>query len=88
MGRCKKDHAEADSRQQAQREAVIKKVQSPQQYSTISIGEASLYFDVKPRTIHRWIEAGDLRSGARRGSITIDSILKLQRKRSRKQSGR
>jgi hypothetical protein len=73
-----------DARTETQREAVIKKVQNPHLYNILSILEAALYFDTHSRTIHRWLLKGDLRAGARRGSITIESILKLEKKRSRK----
>jgi hypothetical protein len=73
-----------DPKKETLREAVIKKVQNPNRYNTLSITEAALYFEVQPRTIHRWSLKGDLRAGARRGSITIESILKLEKKRSRK----
>lgn len=69
---------------QKMHEAVIGKVRNPQTHTILSIPEAALYFEVQPRTVHRWISEGKLRSGARRGSITIDSILKWQKKRSRK----
>ena len=36
--------------------------------------DAAIYFEVIPRTIHRWKDEGHLKSGARRGSITIESI--------------
>lgn len=71
-------------RDQKTREAVIRKVQNPQAHTILSIPEAALYFEVQPRTIHRWMSGGKLKSGARRGSITIESILKWQKKRSRK----
>jgi len=46
--------------------------------------EAALYFEVEGRTIYRWTDDGDLKKGARRGSITIESILQWETKRSRK----
>jgi hypothetical protein len=66
------------------KEAVIAKVRNPQAHTVLSTPEAALYFEVQPRTIHRWLEQGNLKSGARRGSITIASILLWQKKRSRK----
>lgn len=68
---------------QKKREAIIKKIKNPQTYTILSIAEAALHFGVKPRSIYRWSEEGKLRSGARRGSIKIESILKWERKRSR-----
>ena len=65
-------------------EAIIKKVQSPQTHTILSVEESALYFGVRPRTVHRWTDEGKLRRGARRGSITIESILRWQKKRSRK----
>jgi hypothetical protein len=73
-----------DPKEHTLREAVIKKVQNPHQYKVLSTPEAALYFEVQPRTIYRWTIEGDLRAGARRGSITIESILKLEKRRSRK----
>ncbi len=78
------DMAPDDPRNETQREAVIKKVQNPHKYKVLSILEAALYFEVQPRTIYRWSLEGDLRAGARRGSITIESVLKLEKRRSRK----
>jgi hypothetical protein len=80
----RRDMAPDDPRMETLREAVIKKVQNPPKYNVLSILEAALYFEVQPRTIYRWSLEGDLRSGARRGSITIESVLKLEKRRSRK----
>jgi hypothetical protein len=66
------------------REAVIRKIENPQTYTVLSIPEAALYFEVKPRTIHRWTADGKLKNGGRRGSITIQSIRRLEKERSRK----
>jgi hypothetical protein len=84
VGASRRETAADDPRMETQREAVMKKVQNPHKFNVLSIQEAALYFDVHPRSIHRWSVKGDLRAGARRGSITIDSILKLERRRSRK----
>jgi hypothetical protein len=77
-----------DPRREMFREAVIKKVKSPHLYRSLSTPEVAAYFDVEPRTIHRWRVDGDLRRGARRGSITIESVLKLEKRRSRKRQNR
>jgi hypothetical protein len=69
---------------QANREAAIKKVHNPQTYTVLTISEAALYFEVEPRTIHRWLDEGKLTQGVRRGSVTIRSIVKYEKKRSRK----
>ena len=74
---------ERDSAQKI-REAVIHKVQNPQSFTIVSIPEAALYFEVQPRTVYRWIADGKLKSGVRRGSITIKSVNELEKKRSRK----
>lgn len=66
------------------RRAVIKKVQNPDIYTAVSIAEASLYFEVVPRTIFRWLVAGELRDGGRRGSVTVKSIRQREAKQSRK----
>lgn len=73
-----------DDAKQKTREAVIRKVQDPRAHTILSIPEAALYFEVQPRTIYRWRTDGKLRSGARRGSITIQSIRQWEKKRSRK----
>jgi hypothetical protein len=80
----RRDMAPDDPRNETLREAVIKKVQNPHKYKVLSIREAALYFEVRPRTIYRWRLEGDLRAGARRGSITVESVLKLEKRRSRK----
>lgn len=67
-----------------QREAVIAKVKNPQKYTVLTIAEVGIYFGVKARTVYRWRKQGDLRSSARRGSITISSVISLQKKRARK----
>jgi hypothetical protein len=72
------------TQQQAIREAAIKKVKNPDKYTSLTTPEAAAYFQVQPRTIYRWTTDGDLRSGARRGSITIDSVIRLEKKRARK----
>jgi hypothetical protein len=84
LGSSSTEVAADDPGKGTQREAVIKKVQNPHRYNVLSILEAALYFEVQPRTIYRWCLEGDLRAGARRGSITIESILKLEKRRSRK----
>jgi hypothetical protein len=71
---------------QSLREAVIRKVENPQTYTVLSVPEAALYFEVKSRTIHRWTAEGKLKNGGRRGSITIESIRRFEKKRSRKRS--
>ena len=73
-----------DLRAETLREAAIKKVQYPQRYTVLSNLEAVAYFEVKPRTLHRWIATGQLRSGPRRGSITIESVRRFEKQRSRK----
>jgi len=66
------------------RELAIRKVRNPQSNTTVSIPDAALYFEVQSRTIRRWKDEGKLRSGPHRGSITIESGLQWQKKRSRK----
>ena len=68
---------------QEQRAPVIAKVESPSKYTFLTTPEAALYFGVKPRTIYRWRDGGKLREGARRGTITIASVKKLQKSRSK-----
>ncbi len=72
----------------SRREAVIKKVQNPQTNTILSVQEAARYFKVLPRTIYRWTDEGKLRKGPRRGSITIESIRRWVKKRSRKRPPR
>jgi hypothetical protein len=69
-------------------EGIVRKVQNPHVYTVLSIPEAALYFSVKARTIHRWNDEGKLKSGGRRGSITIESIRQWEDKRSRKRRAR
>jgi hypothetical protein len=66
------------------REAVVEKVRNPQRYTLLTTPEAAVFFEVKPRTIHRWKSAGELRGGARRGSITINSVISLEKKRTKR----
>jgi hypothetical protein len=84
VGASRQAEAPDDPGNDTQREAVIKKVKNPQKFNVLSIPEAALYFEVQARTIYRWSLKGDLRAGARRGSITIDSVLKFEKRRSRK----
>ena len=70
--------------QQKIREAVIRKVQNPQSYTMLTINEVAVYFGVCSKTIHRWVGEGNLRRGGRRGSIAIDSVVRWQKRRSRK----
>ncbi len=80
----RRDMTADDPRNEKLREAVIYKVQNPHKFKVLSILEAAQYFGVQPRTIYRWVSEGDLRAGARRGSITIESVAKLEKRRSRK----
>jgi hypothetical protein len=75
-----------EPRNMTQRGAVIAKVKNPQTYSVLSNPEAALYFEVHARTLHRWLGEGKLRRGGRRGSVTIESILQWEKKRSRKRT--
>jgi hypothetical protein len=77
-----------DPRKKTFREAVIRKVQNPNLYTFLSTPEAAAYFGVEHRTIYRWTVDGDLRRGVRRGSITIESVLRLEKRRSRKRQNR
>jgi hypothetical protein len=70
------------------RAAIIKKVQDPQTNTILSVQDAALYFEVQPRTIHRWTDTNKLKKGGRRGSITIESIQRWVKRRSRKHSTR
>lgn len=65
------------------REAAIEKVNNPQRFTVLSTPEAALLFEVETRTIYRWKQDGRLRSGPRRGSITIKSVISLQKKRTK-----
>jgi hypothetical protein len=78
------DQTVAEPNTESLRQVVNKKVRNPQTYTVLSIVEAAVYFEVAPRTVHRWRAEGKLRSGARRGSITIESVLHWAKKRSRK----
>lgn len=72
------------SSEEARREVITRKVENPQIYPTISICDAATYFAVTSRTIHRWKDDGNLKSGARRGTITTKSMQQWMKKRSRK----
>lgn len=68
--------------------AIIKKVENPSQYTVVTTPEAAQYFDVKSRTIYRWIEEDKLQAGPKRGTVKTASMRKLQRSRSKGQSSR
>jgi hypothetical protein len=78
------DVSAEDSRESALREAVIKKVHSPERFTVLSIPETALYFETSERTIHRWLAERSLKPGARRSSVTIESVLALRNKKMRK----
>jgi hypothetical protein len=63
---------------------VIKKVQNPETFTQLSIAETALYFEVEARTVYRWLNDGKLRRGARRGAVTIQSINRLEKTKSRR----
>lgn len=64
---------------------VIKKVQNPQNFRMLRIKETALYFGVTQRTIRRWIEEGKLRGRlVPRGTVTIESVISLEKKKSRR----
>ena len=67
-----------------QREAILKKVANPQLFTLLSMQECEVFFEVKSRTLYRWVQEGKLKAGAKRGSITIKSIREMQARKSRK----
>lgn len=77
----KQEHRNVLNRRRA---VIISKVENPQHHRILMVEEATLYFEVASRTIYRWLETGKLRSGPRRGSITIRSIRRFEAQRSRK----
>jgi len=84
----KQDQPPQTAARQERRQAVIKKVRNPETFTVLTTGEAALYFEVNPRTVYRWLDDGKLRRGPRRGTITIESILRLEKARSRKRPSR
>lgn len=84
----RREETQGTQSDQAAREAIIRMVRNPQAHSVLLVAQAARYFKVRPRTIYRWIEAGKLRSGARRGSVTIESIQLFEKKRARKSHAR
>jgi len=63
---------------------INKRVQKPETYKTLTVPDSGLYFGVEARTVYRWVDERKLKSGARRGSITIESIREWEKKRARK----
>jgi len=80
----KDDLPQAIDPQQQRRQAVIKKVRNPETFTVLSTAEVSLYFEVEPRTVYRWMSSGKLRAGGRSGTITIESVIRFEKTRSRK----
>jgi hypothetical protein len=60
------------------------KVNNPRTHTVLLVDEAKHYFRVTAKTIYRWVAEGKLQDGARRGTITIESIRRWKAKRSRK----
>jgi hypothetical protein len=63
---------------------INRRVQKPEAYKTLTVPDSALYFGVEARTVYRWVDKRKLKSGARRGSITIESIREWEKKRARK----
>jgi hypothetical protein len=64
--------------------AISKKVSAPDTYQHLAVWEAALYFGVSHETIYRWTSENLLKRGAKRGTITIASIIALKIKRARR----
>src|SRR2546430_7038603 len=47
-----------------QREAILKKVANPQLFTLLSMQECEVFFEVKSRTLYRWVQEGKLKAGA------------------------
>jgi hypothetical protein len=65
-------------------QAIVMKVNNPLSHTVLLVDEAKDYFRVTARTIHRWVAERKLQCGARRGTVTIESIRRWKAKRSRK----
>jgi hypothetical protein len=59
-------------------------VNNPRTHTVLLVDEAKHYFRVTAKTVYRWVAEGKLHYGARRGTITIDSIRRWKAKRSQK----
>lgn len=70
--------------QDSRLQAIVMKVNNPQTHTVLLVDEAKEYFRVTARTIHRWVAERKLQCGARRGTVTIESIQRWKAKRSRK----
>lgn len=82
------DSLQSTSSDQGGLKAVTRMVRNPQGQTTLLVAQAAQYLGVRPRTIYRWVKDGKLRSGARRGSVTIESIQLYEKKRARKPRSR
>jgi hypothetical protein len=65
-------------------QTIVMKVNNPLTHTVLLVDEAKDYFRVTARTVHRWVAEGKLQCGARRGTVTIESIRRWKAKRSRK----
>jgi hypothetical protein len=73
-----------DVTQKTRRNEITRRLEAPQSYKILSIADTALHFYVQPRTIHRWLDNGKLSRGVRRGSVSVKSILKLEKRVGRK----
>jgi hypothetical protein len=48
---------------------------------TLRYAEAAIYFDVVQKTIRDWIKKGHLSKGAKRSTVTVESVSKWEKKR-------
>jgi len=69
--------------QDSRLQAIVMKVNNPRTHTVLLVDEAKHYFRVTAKTVYRWVAEGKLHYGARRGTITIESIRRWKAKRSR-----
>ena len=70
--------------QNSRQQAIVMKVNNPETHTFLLVDETKDYFRVTAKTVYRWVSEGKLQRGARRGTITIESIRRWKAKRSRK----
>jgi len=70
--------------QNSRQQAIVMKVNKPETHTFLLVDETKDYFRVTAKTVYRWVAEGKLQRGARRGTVTIESIRRWKTKRSRK----
>ncbi len=72
---------------ETQRSKITRSVENPEIYPTVFNAQAAKYFQVSPRQIYRWVEDGKLKRGARRGTVTTESMRGWKKVRARRRRG-